>query len=68
MLIKIILFIIVLLLVVLLLHSICKHIINIFEKYFISFFKHMTLTDEEHKNIEQDLRAKFKESSLNKLL
>lgn len=68
MLIKIIIFIIVLLLVVLLLPSICMHIFTVFEKYFISFFKHMTLTDEEHRNIEQDLRTKFKESSLNKLL
>ena len=65
---KIILIVIFLFLLLLLAISIIKTIYCNLKNYFILFFKDMTLSDEEHKNIDTTLKKQYRDSSLYEIL
>lgn len=65
---KIVLVVIALFLILLLAISAIKSVYFNLKNYFILFFKNMTLSDEEHKNIDEKLKKQYKESSLCEIL
>lgn len=65
---KIVLVVITLFLILLLAISAIKSICSNLKNYFILFFKDMTLSDEDHKNIDDKLKKQYKESSLWEIL
>ncbi len=65
---KIILVVITLFLILLLAISVIRSLYSNLKNYFILFFKDMTLSDEEHKNINDELKKQYNESSLYEFL
>ncbi len=65
---KIILVVIALFLILLLAISAIKSVYSNLKDHFILFFKDMTLSDEEHKNIDEKLKKQYRESSLCEIL
>lgn len=65
---KIVSFVILIIFGFLLLISIVKSICSNFNTYILLFFKNMTLSDEEHKSIDKEIKQYFKDSSLYKIL
>lgn len=65
---KIILIILLLIIGIFLLISISKCIYSNFDKFVISFFRNMTLSDKEHQAIDEKIKEQYKKSSLYKVV